>query len=209
MNKSDFSKIPLQQAASDILGLDFEEIRPRIKSLEPMKSEKPYICIANHSTAQSKYWNNPTGWQELVDYVKSLGYDVYLLSKEEDGYMGNKNPNGVIKVDGKSLEEISSILLGSKAFIGLGSGLSWLSWALGVPTILISGFSETYQEMKSVYRIINESVCHGCFARHTFDKGDWNWCPDHKNTDRQFECTKEISFEMIKPNVNKILGLNR
>lgn len=209
MNKSDFTKIPLQQTATDILGLDFEEIRPHMKSIEPMKSDKPYICIANHSTAQSKYWNNPTGWQELVDYVKELGYDVYLLSKEEDGYMGNKNPKGVIKVDGKTLEEIGSILLGSKGFIGLGSGLSWFSWALEVPTILISGFSETYQEMKSVYRIINESVCHGCFARHTFDKGDWNWCPDHKNTDRQFECTKEISFEMIKPNVNKILGLNR
>jgi autotransporter strand-loop-strand O-heptosyltransferase len=205
MNKSDFSKIPLQQAASDILGLDFEEIRPRIKSIEPMKSDKPYICIANHSTAQSKYWNNPTGWQELVDYVKELGYDVYLLSKEEDGYMGNKNPKGVIKVDGKTLEEIGSILLGSKGFIGLGSGLSWFSWALEVPTILISGFSETYQEMKSVYRIINESVCHGCFARHTFDKGDWNWCPDHKNTDRQFECTKTITFEMVRPKIDKIL----
>ena len=205
MHKSDFTKIPLQQTATDILGLDFEEIRPRVKSIQPMKSEKPYICIANHSTAQSKYWNNPTGWQELVDYVKSLGYDVYLLSREEDGYMGNKNPTGVIKVDGKTLEEIGSILLGSKGFVGLGSGLSWFSWALGVPTILISGFSEPYQEMKSVHRIINESVCHGCFARHTFDKGDWNWCPDHKNTDRQFECTKEISFEMVRPKIDEIL----
>jgi autotransporter strand-loop-strand O-heptosyltransferase len=207
MNKSDFKKIPLQQAGSDILGLDFEEIRPRIKSIEPMKSNKPYICIANHSTAQSKYWNNPTGWQELVDYVKGLGYDVYLLSKEEDGYMGNKNPNGVIKVDGKTLEEIGSILLGSKGFIGLGSGLSWFSWALNVPTILISGFSEPYQEMQSVHRIINESVCHGCFDRHTFDKGDWNWCPDHKGTERQFECTKSITFDMIKPKIDKILSI--
>ena len=207
MNKSDFTKIPLQQTATDILGLDFEEIRPRMKSIEPMKSDKPYICIANHSTAQSKYWNNPTGWQELVDYVKKLGYAVYLLSKEEDGYMGNKNPTGVIKIDGKTLEEIGSILLGSKGFIGLGSGLSWFSWALEVPTILISGFSETYQEMKSVYRIINENVCHGCFARHTFDKGNWNWCPEHKGTDRQFECTKEISFQMIRPKIEKMLEI--
>jgi autotransporter strand-loop-strand O-heptosyltransferase len=204
-NKTDFTKIPLQQAATDIFGLDYEEIRPRIKKTEPMKSERPYICIANHSTAQSKYWNNPTGWQELVDYVKSKGYDVYLLSKESDGFMGNKNPDGVIKVDGKSLEEISSILLGSKLFVGLGSGLSWLSWALNVPTVLISGFSEPYQEMQSVYRVINESVCHGCFARHTFDKGDWNWCPDHKGTERQFECTKSITFDMVKPKLDMIL----
>jgi autotransporter strand-loop-strand O-heptosyltransferase len=207
-NKTDFTKISLQQTATDILGLDYTEIRPRIKSIQPMKSEKPYICIANHSTAQPKYWNNPTGWQELVNYVKELGYDVYLLSKEPDGYMGNKNPVGVIKVDGKSLEEIGSILLGSKGFVGLGSGLSWFSWALGVPTILISGFSEKYQEMSTgVYRIINESVCHGCFARHTFDKGDWNWCPDQKGTYRQFECTKTIGFDMIRPKIDMMLEI--
>jgi autotransporter strand-loop-strand O-heptosyltransferase len=206
-NKSDFTKIPLQQTATDILGLDYTEIRPRIKSIEPMKSKKPYVCIANHSTAQPKYWNNPNGWQELVDYLKKNGYDVYLLSKEPDGYMGNTNPTGVIKVDGKSLEEIGSILLGSDGFIGLGSGLSWFSWGLEVPTVLISGFSETYQEMQSVYRVINELVCHGCFARHTFDKGDWNWCPDHKGTDRQFECTTSITFEMVRPKIDKMLNI--
>lgn len=205
-HKTDFRHLPLQAYASDILGLEFEEIKPRIKPIQPMQSEKPYICIANHSTAQSKYWNNPTGWQELVDYVKSLDYDVYLLSREEDGFMGNKNPKGVIKVDGKSLEEIGSILLGSSGFVGLGSGLTWFAWGLNVPTILISGFSETYQEMDSVYRIINENVCHGCFARHLFDKGDWNWCPDYKGTERQFECSKSITFEMVKPKLDELLG---
>lgn len=207
-NKDDFTKIPLQKTATDILGLDYVEIVPKLCKPIPHKSDKPYICIANHSTAQSKYWNNPTGWQELVDYVKSIGYDVYLLSREENGYMGNKNPDGVIKIDGKSLEEISSILIGSKGFVGLGSGLSWLSWGLGVPTILISGFSEKYQEMSNgIYRIMNESVCHGCFARYTFDKGDWNWCPDHKGTERQFECTKTITFDMVKPSLNEMLGI--
>jgi autotransporter strand-loop-strand O-heptosyltransferase len=207
-HKTDFKQLRLQEYASDILGLDYEEIRPRIKQIEPMSSDKAYICIANHSTAQSKYWNNPTGWQELVDYVKSLGYDVYLLSREEDGYMGNKNPKGVIKVDSKSLEEIGSILLGSKGFIGLSSGLSWLSWGLNVPTVLISGVTDKMLEPTSnIYRVINEDVCHGCFARHLFDRGDWNWCPDHKGTDRQFECTKSITFQMVKPKIDKMLNI--
>jgi autotransporter strand-loop-strand O-heptosyltransferase len=207
-HKTDFRKLRLQEYVSDILGLDFEEIRPRIKSIEPMKSDKPYICIANHSTAQSKYWNNPTGWQELVDYVKELGYDVYLLSKEEDGYMGNKNPTGVIKVDGKTLEEIGSIMLGSDGFIGISSGLSWVSWALGVPTILISGQTDKLLEPSSnIMRIINENVCHGCFSRHLFDKGDWNWCPDHKETERQFECSKEIPFSMVRPKIDEMLSI--
>lgn len=206
-HKTEYTKLSLQGVATDILGLEHQEIRPRMKSVSPMKTEKPYICIANHSTAQSKYWNNPTGWQELVDYVKSLGYDVYLLSKEKDGHMGNKNPTGVIQIQDKTLEEISSILLGSRGFVGLGSGLSWLSWALKVPTILISGFSEPYQEMNDVHRVINTDVCHGCFARHIFDRGDWNWCPDQKGTDRQFECTKEITFDMVKPSLNQMLRI--
>lgn len=203
-----YKELRLQEVATDILGLDFEEIVPRMKKPKPMKSKKPYICIANHSTAQSKYWNNPTGWQELVDYVKELGYDVYLLSKEEDGYMGNKNPTGVIKVNGKSLEEISSILLGSKGFVGISSGLSWLAWSLGVSTTLISGCTEEVHEpLKNVQRVINTSVCNSCFSTHTFDKGDWNWCPLHKGTERQFECSKEIPFSMVRPSLNQMLEI--
>jgi len=206
LNKTDFRKIPLQQTASDILGLDFVEIKPKIKNVTEHQNDVPHICIATNSTAQAKYWNNTTGWQELVDYVKSKGYDVYLLSKEPDGYMGNKQPDGVIKIKDKTLEEVGSILQGAKFFVGLGSGLSWYSWALNVPTILISGFSESWQEMKSdIIRIINEDVCHGCFAKHLFDRGDWNWCPEHKGTQRQFECTKSITFDMVKPHIEKLL----
>jgi autotransporter strand-loop-strand O-heptosyltransferase len=209
INKIPGNKIPLQQAASDILGLDFVEIKPKLKDLPEYITPKPYICIATNSTAQAKFWNNPTGWQELVDYVKSKGYDVYLLSKEEDGHMGNKQPNGVVKISNKTLEEIGSILKGSKLFVGLGSGLTWYSWALNVPTILISGFSQPFQEMKEgITRIINNDVCHGCFAKHLFDKGDWNWCPEHKGTNRQFECTKFITFDMVKPHIQKILKLS-
>jgi autotransporter strand-loop-strand O-heptosyltransferase len=207
-HKTDFRNLRLQEYATDILGLDFEELQPHMPKLERYVSDKPYICIANHSTAQSKYWNNPTGWQELVDYVKSLGYDVYLLSREEDGYMGNKNPNGVIKISNKTLQEIGSILLGSKCFIGISSGLSWLAWSLGVETILISGQTDKLLEPeKNIHRVINESVCHACFSRHLFDRGDWNWCPDHKGTERQFECSKSITFQMVKPKIDKMLNL--
>ena len=207
-HKTDFRKLPLQSIASDILGLEYKEIRPLLDIHEKHISDKPYICIANHSTNQSNYWNNPTGWQELVDYVKSLGYDVYLLSREEDGYMGNFNPKGVIKIDGKSLKEIGSILLGAKCFVGVGSGLAWLSWGLGLPTCIISGRTYEFVEPTSnVYRIINTDVCHGCFNRHLFDKSDWNWCPEHKGTQKQFECSKEISFDMVKSKLNDMLKI--
>lgn len=197
------NEIPLQKVACDILGLEYTEIKPKIKKINKYISEKPYICIGIHSTAQTKYWNNPTGWQELVDYTKDKGYDVYLLSKEEDGYMGNKYPDGVIHIKDKSIEEIGEYLLGSQGFVGISSGLSWYSWALNIPTILISGFTPEHLEMqKDVVRIINKEVCNGCWARHIFDRGDWNWCPEHKETERQFECSKSITFEMVKPHLD-------
>lgn len=215
-NKFDLSKhpnfpneIPLQKVATDILGLEYEEIKPRIKKFESYKTKKPYICLGIHSTAQAKYWNNPTGWQELVDYVKNNGYDVYVLSREEDGYMGNTFPEGVIHIQNKTLEEIAEYLIGSEGFVGVSSGLSWYSWALNVPTILISGFTDEDLEMKNdVVRIINKDICNGCWRKHIFDKGDWNWCPEHKGTQRQFECTKSITFDTIKPHIKKILKLS-
>ena len=82
-----------------------------------------------------------------------------------------------------------------------------MAWALEVPTILISGFSKPHQEMQNVHRVINETVCNGCFGRHVFDRGDWNWCPDHKGTERQFECTKSIPFDMVRPKIDKILSI--
>lgn len=195
-HKSDTRKISLQNIAADILGLPFEEIVPKIKKPEKFIAEKPYICIANHSTAQAKYWNNPTGWQDLVDYTLSRGYDVYLISKEADGHMGNKNPVGVTTISGKTLDEIGSILLGSTALVGISSGLSWYAWALGVPTLLISGFTATNLEPQSgIDRIYTSAPCNGCSAIDFFDRGNWNWCPKQAATSRQFECSKLITFE--------------
>ena len=91
-------------------------------------------------------------------------------------------------------------------FIGISSGLSWLSWAAGTPTILISGFTDfDLEPTEGVVRLINKDVCNSCWSNHTFDPGDWNWCPDHKGTERQFECTKSITSEMVIKELEKFL----
>lgn len=214
-NNINFNKNPLnfrdqhlQKTAADILGIKFDtEIKPKlsfIPSERPIKEK--YFCIANHSTAQSKYWNNPNGWQEVVDHLKSEGYTVVLLSKEPDGYMGNKNPKGVIKLDNKTLQEIMNYLYYSEGFVGLGSGLSWLAWSLNKKVFLISGFSRPNCEMTDCIRIFTpnpSNTCNGCFNDYRLDAGDWNWCPKFKGTDRQFECTKKITSEMIIEKIKK------
>jgi autotransporter strand-loop-strand O-heptosyltransferase len=212
MHPFHFRTIPMQKAATDILGLPFSHEKPMLKPVEgehPFEGKK-YVTIAIHGTAQAKYWNNPSGWQDVVDFLRDHGYRVVLISSEENGYMGNQHPKDIFHKPGKPpiYERINEIQQ-SDLFIGVGSGLSWLAWTTDVPIIMISGFSEAYSEFEdeNMIRIINKDVCTGCFNEHRLDAGDWNWCPSHKGTPRQFECTKMIgSYQVIKA-IKKLLKL--
>jgi autotransporter strand-loop-strand O-heptosyltransferase len=197
----------MQKMCSDILGLEYKEIKPKLKERAPfIDPTYKQVCIGIYGTAQSKFWNNPNGWQDVVDWLNDRGYTVKLLSKEGDNYMGNSLPTGIVKHPNGPLELVMDEMLKSKAFIGIGSGLSWLSWGLDVPTVLISGFSYDWAEMKDCIRIAAPNgKCEGCFNRLRLDPGDWNWCPDHKGTERQFECTKSITSEMVIKELEKFL----
>lgn len=202
---ANFLNQPMQKMATDILGIDFKEVKPKL-SPKKIKKDNKLITIAIHGTAQTKYWNNPTGWQEVIDWLNNRGYKVKLLSRENDGFMGNSHPTGIIKHPEGPLESVMDEMRKSKAFIGIGSGLSWLSWALGTKTVLISGFSYDWAEMEDCVRIgAPQGKCSGCFNRLRLDAGDWNWCPDHKDTDRQFECTKSITSEMVIKELEEFL----
>jgi autotransporter strand-loop-strand O-heptosyltransferase len=195
-HKKDPTKISLLEMATDILGLEYSEVRPKLRPSNVEKKKR--VGIGLHSTAQTKYWNNPIGWQEVTDFLISQGYEVVMLSKEADGYMGNFYPRGVVRLPEESFEDLIDNLYSCEFFIGISSGLSWLAWAVNIPVVLISGFTGEYMEpTNNVVRIINKSVCNDCWGRHKFDPGDWNWCPDYKGTPRQFECSKSITGRMV------------
>jgi autotransporter strand-loop-strand O-heptosyltransferase len=209
-HKTDYRKLRLQEIATDILGLEYKEVRPKLH-IENRKRQidGDYVTIGIHSTAQSKYWNNKTGWQDTVDYLNSKGIKTVHISKQVGEFMGNKPPVNIVDKTGDlSLQNRMTDILNSKMFIGISSGLSWVAWALGVPTVLISGCTEEVHEpLDNVFRVINTNVCNSCFSNHYFDKGDWNWCPLLKGTERQFECSKEIPFSMVRPKIDKILSI--
>ena len=200
---NDFKQIPLQKTASDILGIEYKEIRPLLKL--PNVKVKKKVGIGFHSTAQAKYWNNTEGWQKVIDHLNELGYECMIYSKEGDGYMNNNYPNGVKVFEGQGLQSVINDLVTCEFFIGLSSGLSWLAWACELPVVLISGFSEKWAETTlNTYRVINQDVCHGCFNWSRLDSGDWNWCPKHKGDEKQFECSKTITSEMVIQEIDKI-----
>jgi autotransporter strand-loop-strand O-heptosyltransferase len=121
--------------------------------------------------------------------------------------MGNFQPKGVVKNPKGTLNDLIELLQESEFFIGISSGLSWLSWACNIPTVIISGFTDVDLEPLEggVIRIINKDVCHGCWSKHEFDAGDWNWCPEHKGTERQFECSKNITSESVIKEINCLI----
>lgn len=197
------STIPLQQTITNILGLDFKEIRPRI-DFKPMSRPfgEKYITIADESTAGLKLWNNSHGWENLVGYLKSKGYKIINVSKN------GQKIDGVMKLKDTSIENTMNTIYHSDFFIGLSSGLSWLTWAMGKHVVMISNFTEYDHEFTSnCTRITNTLVCHGCWNNpmFKFDKGDWNWCPEHKGTDRHFECHKSITADMVIEKIQHLL----
>lgn len=205
-------KIPLQASASEILGIPFVEEKPKI-CLSPEITKEidgDYICIAPHSTAQAKYWNFPGGWQQVIDYYVACGYKVVYVSNEDPDSSWTHQTIGelrnIVKRNGLPLERVLADITHAKAFIGLSSGLSWAAWACNVPITLISGFSDPSLEFSECRRLINTNVCHNCWSRTLFDRGDWSWCPDHKGTHRQFECTKAISPQDVINETDKNLS---
>ena len=197
------STIPLQKSATNILGLDYTEIHSRIY-FEPKErpySEK-YVCIAPSSTAGCKLWNNPTGWLELTKYLSNKGYKIINISKDGEQIEGVEN------IDDDSMENTKNVIFHSEFVIGLSSGLSWLSWALGKHVVMISNFTDADHEFTiNCTRITNPSVCNGCWnnPNFKFDKGDWYWCPEHKGTERQFECHKSITADMVINQIQHLL----
>lgn len=193
--------VTLSKVASDMLGMDYVEERPNIFVENPDRvHKKPYVCIGVQSTAQYKYWNNKTGWQEVVDYLISIGYDVLCIDKNDnfgkDGIV-NSSPDRVVNKTGDfPLQERITDLIHCDFFIGLGSGLSWLAWGLSKPVVMISGFSNPNSEFSNPYRVFNDNVCNSCWNDITVpnhSQNGWSYCPRNKN----YECSTEITSEMV------------
>lgn len=201
-NKFNWRITSLQKVASDILGLKYEEIKPRlVVQQHPRPTDARYVAISEHSTFQCKYWMYPDGWQTIVDWLRDMGYAVVVVSKEE-----TKLKN-IINKTNRPWEESVSTINQAEMFLGVSSGPTWLAWALGIPTVLISGYSTAWAEMKDSVqhaRVINEEVCHGCFNDPSLalDRGNWNWCP----RSRDFECTRSITPEMVMDRIKNIIS---
>lgn len=198
-NKNNWHLIPLQQTASDFLGLEYREIRPiiQVKKLSrPIKQK--YVCVAEHSTFQNKYWNKTNGWQYLVNYLALKGYKVMVITKEKSLL---KN---VINMTGKSLEESVNNIQHCEFMISVSTGPAWLAWGLNKPVVIISGATKPFVEMSDCIRVHNPDVCNGCFNDPEIlylEKDNWEFCPKRNN----YICTTSITPEMVIEKIQPLI----
>ena len=112
----------------------------------------------------------------------------------------NTMPEGAENFTGNQpLQDRANLLQHADFFIGLGSGLSWLAWALGTPVVMISGFTHPSTEFHTPYRVINFHACNSClndtsieFAPDTFER-----CPRFENSPNQFQCSAAITPQFV------------
>jgi len=190
--------LPLQKVASDILDLEYKEIRPKVSVADIEIPYKNYVCISEFTSSKKKEWIYPNGWQIIVDHLNDKGIQVIVCSEES-----TKLKNIIDRTGDFPLKNRAKLLQNANFFIGCSSGLSWLSYTVETPVIMISGTTEKYHEF-SCHRVINEDVCHGCITDPDIEYHK-SECPKHKGTEREFECNKEIMPEMVIEEIEKLL----
>ncbi len=199
-NPNQVNLIPLQKTATDILGLEFNEINHGLHykpSKRPIESK--YVVFGPQSTAGCKEWVLDN-WVKLSELLRELGYEIMVLS------LTDYKIEGTVSNTTKDWDEIFNSLYHAEFFIGLSSGLSWVNWALNKPTVMIAGFSNNNHEFTNNVIRVSNNVCIKCWNDPVlmFDTNDWDWCPVYKGTERQHICQKSITPEMV---INKIRNL--
>lgn len=202
---------PLEKYSADLLGLSFEETQKTVATLikdRPIKEK--YFTISIQSTHQGRYWNAKKGWNILLNLLKQQ-YGLTAICVDLHKCYGNLNtfntmPSTAIDKTGISLLEVTHYMHHAEFHIGTSNGLSWLAHAVGKKVVLITNVSKKWYEFTTnLIRVDNESICHGCLNERQFDKYDWNWCPEYKNTKKMFECTTSISPHDVLNKMKEIL----
>ncbi|GAB6853453.1 autotransporter strand-loop-strand O-heptosyltransferase [Asaia astilbis] len=209
---TDYRQVGLGVSGAYILGLSAVNRQPEIRIAEGGRPiSEDYVCLATQATGHNKYWNNPTGWASIIPFLKKKGYRVICIDRDRVGGSGtiwHHIPHGVEDLTGTiPLSERARWLKHASFFIGLSSGLSWLAWAANCPVVMISGFTEPYNEFATPYRVINRNVCNSCSNDVTieFERTNYMWCPRHANTERDFECTKMITSSHVEQVIDQLI----
>lgn len=138
----------LRQLFANALNYALPETQPDYginkKKLNQTKLELPknYLVFIPNTSCASKRWSNHA-WSLLIEKITGLGMSVFIPwgneneRKNAHRLMG-KNPLTQV-LPYLNLNEMAAVLTKAKAVVAVDTGLSHLSAALGVPTIVLYG----------------------------------------------------------------------
>jgi autotransporter strand-loop-strand O-heptosyltransferase len=211
VNDIDYRELSLQSIAPLILGLENKEIVSKVNiPNENRRIKGKYVVVAIQSTSQLKYWNNPFGWERLFSFLERNGYKIVLIDKNRSfGVYGNfniapKNKSVIDKTGNRPLEDRIIDIKYADMMITISSGLAWLSWAVGTPVVMISGFTKPWNEFKTnCIRVFNDKVCNGCWndTNIRFDPHNWLFCP----RDQNFICSMAIQPKDVIDSIKHLI----
>lgn len=193
----DCRTVPLQHLACHQLGIEPQEVRPHYPSPIKRKIVKgKYVVISTCGTARFKLWNNPAGWQGVIDYFNAKGYKVIDVGDVTDGLEGTISMNGILPLD-----ELTNIIQHASLFVSASNGLQWLAWCVGQTVVTINNITARGTEFDHI-KIDNKAVCNSCWndTNYVFDNMDVNYCPRKQD----FICSKSITSEMVIKELDKL-----
>lgn len=120
---------------------DYGIIKKKLIQTKIELPENYLVCIPNASCA-TKLWSTQA-WSMLIEEMTALGINVFIPwgsadeRKKAIRLSNNKSLTQVLPY--LNLNELAAILMGAKAVVAVDTGLSHLSAALGVPTIVLYG----------------------------------------------------------------------
>lgn len=207
----DHRYVGLHRTVARILDVSDDEIPPRFDLSAPRQIQEKYVCIAVQASGLAKLWNNPIGWDTVVDFLLSKGYRVLCIDKERYTGLGgtyNRKPEKAEDFTGnRPLQERINLIKDAEFFIGLSSGLSWLAWGCHVPVVLISGFTNPINEFHTPYRVFNRNVCNSCWNDMTvkYDLANYWTCPRLGDKNERFECSSQITPEKVIETITPLI----
>ena len=204
--------LPLELLGTSILPIADISHPPKVifTPTKPREIPEPYVCIGVQASTTPKCWLAPGGWDEVVEYLKSLGYRVLCIDRDRlcsNNGMTVEMPRGAEDFSGKYtlLDRINQLAY-ADFFIGVSSGLSWLAWSVDIPVVMISGFTKPWYEFDTPYRINNPLVCHGCFNDLSKEYKKLYGCLSYGGTARAYECSKNISARQVISTIDRLIS---
>ncbi len=200
--------MPMEEIGKTIFGIPYTIRTAKFTPTKPRTIQEPYVCIGVQASAAWKGWHYPGGWDDVVAYLKEAGYRVLCIDRERENTweeMSVKIPDGAEDFTGDiPLSERINLLAYADFFVGLGSGLSWLAYAVGCPVVMVVGFTLPWFEFDTPYRVQNFTKCYGCYSDVRVEFDHVQYCPYHRGTDKQFECSRSITSQQVIMTIERL-----